>query len=304
MLFKLKVLLISISTIAAASSFDDINKLNPQIPLSSNPSRNGNYGGSEFFTSPPTKLDPFQASDGGEIKPNYDASNWNRSDPLFNNVNPLPVGRTEDWFPSISSSPIKRESSNNSATMRNDEIPDYRQFMNRVSVINANNFYNSTAPYRRDLKLLSLAYSLMSTTQRSLNILHLGTGSGYVPLALAIFGQYNDMVVSLDDRDTSAPSATENITKDGKRYYLSKLQFRTVEAIPPSSPISRPSNEKSFDLVVFSKSVPRDYTFPAPLINVMNPRGYLIYPEDGRRLKIDRLDGNGKFYNIKTVQIN
>ena len=51
MIFKLNILLISISTIAAASSFDEINKLNPQIPSSSNPSRNGNYGGSEFFTS-------------------------------------------------------------------------------------------------------------------------------------------------------------------------------------------------------------------------------------------------------------
>ena len=293
-----------------ASTFTDLNKLNPQIPNTSNPPiitnqlESTSFGGSDFFTSPPNKLDPFQATDGSEIKPDYDGANWNRRDPMFNNINPMPMrqlSQTDDWFPSITA--IKRKSSNtsgsNSSAIKSDELPNYREFMDKVSVINANNFFTSTPPYRRDLKLLSLVYNLMSATTRELNILHLGTGSGYVPLALAIFGQHNDTVVSLGDEATST-LAGENIVKDGKQYFLRKLHFGTIDNIP-NSPINRASNGRSFDLVVFSKSVPRDYSFPSSLISVMNPKGYLIYPEEGKRLKIDRLDGNGKFTTTKSI---
>lgn len=307
------IITLSSSTYA---SFAGLTDLNPQIPSTSNPQNSSGSSTSDFFTSPPTRLDPFQSTDGGEIRPNYNGADWSIRDPMFNVINPRSsVSSTDDgWFPSItntsntsgSTNPINNSSGYNTQNRNSANIStsdNYKEFIHKISVIDANNFYTSPSPYRRDLKLLNLAYNLISSTTRQLNILHLGSGNGFVPLALAILGRYNWKVVSLDDAGSNTP-ANENILKDGKGSFLRRnLSFSTVENIL-NSPINRPSNGKSFDLLVFSKAVPRNFTFPSTVLSVMNPRGYLIYPQDdGKSLKMDRLDGSGQLTNIvnKTI---
>ena len=272
-----------------ASTFTALNRLNPQIPDSHLPTTN-----TRFFTSPP---DPFRVTDGSEIKPDYDGADWNRRDPMFNIVNASNDSKLNDWFPSIS-----REtgpSNHDKGSIDTATLPNYKEFIHKVSVIDANNFYTTSVPYHRDLKLLSLAYNLMTATSRELNVLHLGTGSGYVPLALTIFGRHDDTIVTVNDQGDSG-QAKENVKKDGKGHFLRNLNFITVQNIP-NSIISRPSNGRAFDLIVLSQSVPRNYSFPGTLIGVMSPKGYLIYPEDGKRFKLDRLDGNGNLINLKSV---
>lgn len=297
--FIFAVIIILVSN-TDASTLSDLNSLNPQIPSTSNPQPSSP---SEFFTSPPNQLDPFQSTDGGEIRPNYNGADWNRRDPMFNVINPK-SSLSDDWFPSINSSNnsgsynTSNKASNN--TSSTSSTPNNREFIHKVSVINANNFYTAASPYRRDLKLLSLAYNLLSATSRELNILHLGSGTGYVPLALAVLGRFDCKIVSLDDQSSSSSIANENILKDGKGHFLRNISFSTVENIP-NSPINRPPNGKSFDLIVLSKSVPRNFTFPNTIVSVMNPRGFLIYPEDGKIIKMDRLDGNDRMINIKTL---
>lgn len=299
-LFALCTLLIQIN----ASNLTLLNILKPQIPQASDSAINNR----DFFISPPAKLDPFKTSDGSEINPDFEGSNWNRRDTMFNTLNPITSDHSMDWFPSITTNHPNQSdhsfsSSSNSSIEKDKEYSsNYPEFIHKVSVIDANNFFNDTLSYRRDLKLLNFVFTLISSTSNELNILHLGTGSGYVPLALTILGRHTDAILTLDDQNTWN-TAKENIIKDGKSYFLRHLRFKTIENIPNSITSKTSETGKPFDLVVFSKSIPQNYTFPSDLIMGMNPRGFMIYPEDGKKLKMDQLDGNGKFTNIKTIYI-
>lgn len=287
-----------ISTLVSCSaSLADLNTFHPQIPSSVD---------SQLFASSPSPLMP---TDGGEIRPNYDGADWNRRDSMFNTtINPKSSGSSDDWFPSILSnssngSGLNNNTFNNSNTY-NTLSASHDEFMHKISVINANNFYTSSAPYHRDQKLLSLAYNLLSaTSRRRLNVLHWGGGTGFVPLGLAILGRADCKIVSLDDRSGSSSQANENILKDGKGYFLRNLSFSTVDNIQNVLG-NRLVTGKSFDLVVLTKSVPRNFSFPNSILGVINPRGFLIYPEDGKVLKMDQFEGNGgRLTNIKTLQI-
>ena len=281
-------------------------------------------------------------SDGGEINPNFNGNNWNRKSPLITDFPPYrPVHKSDtEWFPSLNEndrnnnsggSDGSREYTNynhhdhyNTHHRYNHNTYDHRstndhyyynhnnyhdnsdpEFEEKLALINPKNYETTSSILNRDTKLLSLSYEILSTsspTNKPLNILHLGTGSGFVPMALAVFSRPNYSILSLDD---TANYARDNIIRDGKSFFLRRLSLQQVPNLSTAL-IPRPPNNLPYDLIISSKSISQSNSFPRSLKDSLVPRGIIIYPEEAgrhRRLKMDRLNEYGHLTNLKTIEL-
>ena len=157
--------------------------------------------------------------------------------------------------------------------------------------------------------MLSLAYEILSSasiaSSRPLNILHLGTGTGFVPVALAVFSRPVDSVSSLDD-SAQVNIAKDNIIRDGKEIFLSRLSLNQVTNLV-TAPIPGAPNNLPYDLIISSKSINHYTSIPRSLKDSLVPRGIIIYPEEAtgfnRRIKVDKIDEYGNLRTIKIAEL-
>lgn len=224
-----------------------------------------------------------------------------------------------EWFPSLTSNNTNEryDRFNNPNTTNSPNNPNYltstnSDFEEKLALINPKNYLLTTSTHPRDTKLLSLAHEVLSSASssysRPLNILHLGSGSGFVPIALAVFSRPVDSIVSLDD--SMSNTAKENIYRDGKEIFLNRLKFNQVTSLATAL-IPRAPNSLPYDLIVSSMSINPLTSIPPSLKDSLVPRGTIIYPEESfpgsfntrRRIKVDKIDEYGNLRTIKTVEL-
>lgn len=272
------------------------------------------------------------ASTGGDYNPYLNGNNiigkrpdrreWHYESTAQNRPNDKFLTNTE-WFPSLSGN----TRSNNDIfddTGLGNSINSYDHHNNianlslsinsdlqeKLALIHSKNYYISSASLPRDIKLLSLAHEILSSasaaSSRPLNILHLGSGSGFIPIALAVFSRPVDWIISLDDSISN--SAKENIYRDGKEIFLNRLKFSQVPNFATAQ-IPRAPNSLPYDLIVSSKAIDQYTSIPLSLKTSLVPRGIIIYPEEAnagslnRRIKVDKIDEYGNLQTIKTAEL-
>ena len=288
----ISIMITIIMTVVDCSYFDLNSKLaslNPQTPLNTPSSSSSSTSQpplvNDFFTHEPLKQGPF--TDGSEINPNYTGTGeWDHSNTTFENK----TKRGNDgWFPRLVSSSTYHHPSLSSSSSYSTDSTAPSGFMEKSSLINKDIFN----PSPNELKLLHMAFNLLNPTHsHPLNILQIGTGSGFIPLALTLFCQSADSITSYDV-DTS--EAKQNIIRDGKEYFLRKLSLLNS----PISTIPSNSTTNNYNLIVLSQSIPSNV--PQFIKESISPGGFIIYPNDLRQFKMDRLDENGNLFNIKTI---
>lgn len=228
------------------------------------------------------------------------------------------VTKSSEWFPSLTTSNTngRYERFNTSNPLNNPYTPNTfnnnSDFQEKLALINPKNYLLTPFTLPRDTKLLSLAHEVLSSASssytRPLNILHLGSGTGYVPIALAALSRPVDSIVSLDD--SMSNTAKENIYRDGKEIFLNRLKFNQVTSLATAL-IPRAPNSLPYDLIVSSKAINALTSVPSSLKDALVPRGIIIYPEESlpgsfnirRRIKVDKIDEYGNLRTIKTVEL-
>ena len=307
-------LVIFFSSVQCANNYNFSSAFNANLP--ENPNSPTKTFGTKSLNQPQQPLNFSQ-----NISPFYNSNGrmqteWNLESNGANNS----VSNNTGWFPNLTEnntgSPKGFDQNfytgnNNSNSSNTNPFKGINSdFQEKLALTKAKNYLISSIPLGRDLKLLSLAheflFSAISSSSRPLNILHLGSGTGYVSIALAVFSRPFDTIVSLDDKPSNI--AKENIYRDGKEIFLNRLKFNQVTNFSTSL-IPRAPNNLPYDLIVSSLAINPLTSIPRSLKESLVPRGIIIYPDEvsagnfNRRIKVDKLDEYGNFHTIKTAEL-
>lgn len=323
---KLTTTYLLISALNCADLPSRIASINPQIPaVQSQP------------VLPLNSIDfPVKVSEGTEINPNYNGNLWKPEDfPIFKRE--TEVNQAKDSANSLSWFPDLKGTQKDDAVKENSEVThsfgDYNSITSKSSPsnnvadltpaeklkkdlekINWRYFYSSEVEKQREFALISLAFELLNLRSKAtaavpLNILHIGTGSGYLPLAMAILDPNEDsFIVSVAETDQIRDRAKKNVVDEGKGTNLfasGKLKFETVFSLT-TSPLPSSPNGRPFDLIILSKAVEKSAPLPTNIKEALSARGMIIYPERDaatgkRRIMLDRLNSSGNLTNIKSI---
>lgn len=281
-----------------------ISKLNPQTPMKDTRTEPSNHYPHHEYQNDGHEDESWFPNSHNTINYHSNSHSFHRQNHFSDDENHHSHASNTHSF----SSHVPSESY--SSSMEHGSILD-----DKLAVINPKNyFFAHPTDHQRDVKLIELAYPLLTShhKHKKLNVLHVGTGSGFLPIALAILSENpNDQITSLAQNRSNLSRATENITTDGKEYFFRKLRILTTSSEyehhdTNSLRIPKPHDGEKYDIIVMSKTVRSDAPFPMTLRdNLVSPGGFLIYPERDysghEKFRLDRLDWHGKLQSEKVL---
>ena len=150
----------------------------------------------------------------------------------------------------------------------------------------------------RNLRLLELAYSAIkhfyrSSPQRALNILVSGANDGFIALALSIFARPNDRVTLLDSSRDALITARANIQRDGKDFFLQRINLFPGNLSMISS---------GFDVIVDLQAGEGDENGRMQELKYKLAFKGLLIHQRGNTFHLHQLEPDGHFSNISQLQ--